>query len=164
MEKDHFRRAIKIFHWYLTPVDLRGLSGKSTSVVKVYTIFCPFMCCGTLENMILSNLLLLVKWISDTLETCNLKFKTSRTEFWAYFGKCQFCQSGYVKQLSGGYPLDEQSIQSCYSELKRSVALSSFSVWLCSTYLPVFQFTSQIFNIIFLILNWFLKLVTNLNI
>lgn len=163
MGKDHFRRVLQIFHWYLTPVDLRGLSGKSTSVLKVYTIVCPFMCCGTLENMILSNRRLLVKWTSDTLETRNLKFKTSRTEFWPYLGKCQFCQSGYVKQFIGGYPLDVQSIPSWDSELKRSVASSSFSVWLCtSTYLPAFQFTSQIFNIIFLILNWFLKLVTNL--
>lgn len=135
-----------------------------TSVVKVHTIFCLFMCCGTLENMTLRNLPPFAKWTSDTLQTRNLKFKTSRTEFWAYLGKCQFCQSGYVKRFTSGYPLDVQSVTSWYSELKRSVASSSFSVWLCtSAYLPGLQFTSQIFNIAFLILHWFLKLVANLN-
>jgi len=96
------------------------------------------MCCGSLENMILNNL---VKWTSDTLVTRNLKLKTSRTKFWGYLRKCQFCQSGYVKQFTGGYPLDVQPIASWYSELKRSVASSSFSVWIV-----------------------FLKLVTNLSI
>lgn len=74
--------------------------------------------------------------------------------------KCQFCQSGYVKRFTSGCPLDVQSVASLYSELKRSVASSSFSVWLCTS--PP-RFTSQIFDIVFLILHWFLKLVANWN-
>lgn len=65
----------------------QGLSGRSTSVVKVHTILCLFMCYGTLENMTLSNLLLFVKWTSDTLEACKLKFKSSKTKFWTYLGQ-----------------------------------------------------------------------------
>lgn len=106
LEKDYFGRVIKIFLWYLTLVDLRGLSGRLTFVVKVHTYFYLYMCGGTFENMTLRNLPLFAKWTSDTLQTCNLKFKTSRTEFRAYLGEMPvlpvwICKAVYQRMSIG---------------------------------------------------------------
>lgn len=101
----------------------QGLSGRSTSVVKVHTILC--LCYGTLENMTLSILLLFVKWTSNTLEARNLKFKTSKTTFWIYWDS--FYQTEYAGWFTNGYPLDVQSVASWFSEVERSVAYLSQS-------------------------------------
>lgn len=151
MEKDYFRTVIKILFWYLTPVDLRGLSGRSTSVVKVHTILCLFMCYGTLENMTLSNLLLFVKRTSDTLEARNLKFKTSKTKFWTYLGQFLpdwICRVVY-QRISIGC-----TIRCIMVFWGRKVSCLSFSIC-TSTYLPLYTFTSQIINNLLLILHWF---------
>lgn len=145
------KTVIKILFWYLTPVDLRGLSGRSISVGKVHTILCLFMCYGTLENMTLSNLLLFVKRTFDTLEARNLKFKTSKTTFWTYLGQFLTRLNMVYQRVCIGC-----TIRCIMVFWGRKVSCLYFSIC-SSTYLPLYTFTSQIFNNLLLILYWSVK-------